>query len=151
MNYKHVWILWWTNFFFLKEKSLIASYFCSNNTLEISWHIQRCGPDSDLFFCLRLAQQLRDEVQTDVHGGDPSHHQGQKFTGVALWNKDTQTPAPFPSFSSSLPCLLQFSRDRNSLRQHWRLTQGPRSISQPSPSFSSSLLCLLQFSKAEVQ
>lgn len=41
-----------------------------------------------LLFQLRLGNELRNEIQADVHGGDPSHSQCQKLTWITLWDED---------------------------------------------------------------
>ena len=43
----------------------------------------RC-PRQYLFLQLGLSDQLRDEVQADVHGRDAGHRQGEQLTWIAL-------------------------------------------------------------------
>ena len=37
-----------------------------------------------LFFGARLIEELRDEIQTNVHGGNASHHHGNQLSGITL-------------------------------------------------------------------
>jgi len=47
-----------------------------------------------LFFKFRLGNELRYEIQTDVHRWNPCHRQGQQFTWITLPDEGKKTDIP---------------------------------------------------------